>query len=291
MFTDQREVENMTLPNLVGCGAGKSGTTSLHYYLSQHPQIFMAPVKETHYFSKNYDKGESWYRSNFEGCTSESIIGEFSTTYMNYPAVPARIAELIPQANLMFLLRNPIERAYSNYWFSVSIGQQAPDRTFSDVIRTQKGNQLYVSPGFYYDLLSGFLRYFDRNQIYILITEELKKEPMQQMSSCYQYLGIDPSFVPNLNQKFNVTVTTSNKWKQKGDQNWLVVKRAIRPFFLRFPTSIRRRLSKIEQLFRLQMFNEERPPILEEDRDYLANIYQEHNIKLANFMERALPWE
>ena len=281
----------MTLPNLVGCGAGKSGTTSLHYYLSQHPQIYMAPVKETHYFSKNFAKGENWYRSHFEGWTRESIIGEFSTTYMNYPAVPGRIADLIPEAKLLFLLRNPIERAYSNYWFSVSIGQQAPDRAFSDVIRTQRGNQLYVSTGFYYDLLSGFLKYFDRKQIYILITEELKKEPMQQMSLCYQYLGIDPSFIPNLNQKFNVTVTPVKKWKKKGDHNWLVLKRAIRPFFLRFPTSIRRRLSKLEQLFRLQMFNEERPPILQEDRDYLADIFQEHNRKLADFLGRELPWD
>ena len=271
----------MTLPNLVGCGAGKSGTTSLHYYLSQHPQIYMAPVKETH----------NWYRNNFEGSSKEPIIGEFSTTYMNYAVVPARIAELIPEAKLMFLLRNPIERAYSNYWFSISIGAQKPDSTFSDVIRTQRGNQLYVSTGFYYDLISGFLRYFDRNQIYILITEELKKEPVQQMASCYKYLGIDPSFVPKVNQKFNVTVTTSKEWKKKGDQNWLVVKRAIRPFFLRFPTSIRQRLSKLEQLFRLQMFNEERPPILQEDRDYLADIYQEHNDKLADFMEHPLPWE
>ena len=270
---------------------GKSGTTSLHYYLSQHPDIYMAPVKETHYFSKNFAKGENWYRSNFEGCTREPIIGEFSTTYMNYPAVPGRIAELIPQAKLMFLLRDPIERAYSNYWFSVSIGQQAPDRSFSDVIRTQKGQQYYVNPGFYYDLLSGFLRIFDRKQIFILITEELKKEPRQQMSSCYKYLGIDASFVPNLNQKFNVTVTTSNKWKKKTDQNWLVIKRALRPYFLRFPTSLRRRLSKVEQLFRLQILNEERPPISKEDRDYLADIFQEHNIKLANFMERELPWD
>ena len=281
----------MTLPNLVGCGAGKSGTTSLHYYLSQHPQIFMAPVKETHYFSKHFDKGENWYRSHFEGWTREPIIGEFSTTYMNYPTVPARIAELIPQAKLMFLLRNPIERAYSNYWFSVNIGAQAPDSTFSDVIRTQKGNQYYVSPGFYYDLLSRFLGYFDRNQIYILITEELQKEPVQQMSSCYKYLGIDPSFVPNVNQKFNVTVTTSNKWKKRADQNWLVLKRKLRPYFLRYPTSIRQRLSKMEQLFRLQMFSEDRPPILKEDRDYLADIFQEHNNKLANFMERELPWD
>ena len=281
----------MTLPNLVGCGAGKSGTTSLYYYLSQHPEIYMTSVKETHYFSKNFAKGESWYRSNFEGCTREPIIGEFSTTYMNYPSVPGRIAELIPQAILMFLLRNPIERAYSNYWFSVSIGAQAPDRSFSDVIRTQKGQQYYVNPGFYYDLLSGFLSYFDRKQIYILITEELKKEPVHQMMSCYKYLGIDTSFVPNLNQKFNVTVSTSNKWKKKADQNWLVLKRGLRPYFLRFPTSVRQRLSKIEQLFRLQMFSEERPPILKEDRDYLAEMYQEHNIKLANFMERELPWD
>jgi len=281
----------MTLPNLVGCGAGKSGTTSLYYYLSQHPQIFMTPTKEVNYFTTNFHKGENWYRDKFRGYARETVIGEFSPSYMLDPAVPARIAELIPRANLLFIFRNPIERAYSNYWFSLNIGAQDPGETFPDAIRSTAGYQEYVAYGYYYEFLLRFLKYFDRKQIHVMITEDLKKEPMVQMLSCYKYLGVDTSFVPDLDQKYNITVTSAKKWKKRAERSWFILKKVIRPFSSWIPTSTRRQFSRLEQRFRMQILNDERPPILKEDREYLANIFQDHNSKLANFLGRELPWD
>jgi Sulfotransferase domain. len=105
------------LPNLLIIGSQKAGTTSLHTYLSYHPEIFMSKNKELAFFcGTNSDKDTDWYRSNFK--TDKAIRGESSMVYTHckrYPGVPARIHELIPEAKLIYILRDPISRVLSHY--------------------------------------------------------------------------------------------------------------------------------------------------------------------------------
>lgn len=280
----------MTLPNLIGCGAGKSGTTSLYYYLSQHPQIYMAAAKEVHFFSRHFHEGVSWYESHFTAGTGTPIIGEFSTSYMLDPAVPERIARVVPNTRLLFIFRNPIERAYSNYWFAVSIGTQDRQQTFSDAIRTHTGYKKYIESGFYHQHLTRFLRYFSPKHIYVMITEEFKQDPIQQMAKCYDFLGIDATFKPDVNQQYNVTVTTQNNWLGSAYTAWIVFKQQIKPFFKRFPVSLRRTLAQLEKHAAQQVLSDERPPLQDADRAYLAETFSEQNQKLAELIERALPY-
>lgn len=278
----------MTLPNLVGCGAGKSGTTSLYYYLSQHPEIYMAAVKEVHYFSRHYGLGESWYESHFAGSDNAAVIGEFSTSYMLDPAVPERLASLLPNARLLFIFRNPIDRAYSNYWFSLSIGTETRAGTFSELLRTPEGFNKYIAGGFYYQYLQQFLGFFAPEQIYVMITEEVQRAPLQQMALCYKYLGVDSTFQPDTSKTYNVTVTTSNKWLAAGYSSWMMAKTRLKPFVKRFPGQLRRHLAQVEKQTIQRALSDERPDILTEDRAFLGEIYADQNKKLAEFMGRDL---
>lgn len=281
----------MILPNVVGCGAGKSGTTSLYYYLSQHPDIFMAAAKEVHYFSHNYSRGDVWYQRYFENAAKQ-IIGEFSTSYLINPEVPARMAHLLPQAKLLFIFRNPIERAYSNYWFSISIGTQSPNETFSEAIRTPAGYNKYVATGLYFQHLERFLDYYSPESIYIMITEYLQSNPQDEMKSCYKFLGVSTDFQPDVKQKFNISVGTSNPLMAVTYRNWITIKNRIKPTFTRFPTSLRRSLALLEIQATRRFMSEKRPPISDYDLEFLQNEYKSHNTQLFDFLGNNIPhWE
>jgi len=278
----------MTLPNLIGCGAGKSGTTSLYYYLSQHPQIFMAAAKELHFFSRHYSEGLSWYESFFNGSENLPVIGEFSTSYMLDKAVPERIASLIPNAKLLFILRNPIERAYSNYWFSISIGTQDRSQSFSDAIRTKSGFNRYVYSGYYYQHLTRFIHHLSSSQIYVIITEEFKLDPIRQMSMCYDFLNVDKTFQPNVEQQYNVTLTTRNYLLGKIFASWVNRKQQIKPLLKRFPIGLRRNFALLEKRFMNKLMTNERPSMSDTDFALLRDEFSEQNQKLAEFIGREL---
>ncbi len=109
------------LPDFIILGAQRAGTSSLYYYLSQHPQILPAVRKELHFFDDHYRRGLGWYRSQFPTRGARgTITGEATPYYLSHPHAPARIQRLLPQARLIVLLRNPVERAISHYFFEVS---------------------------------------------------------------------------------------------------------------------------------------------------------------------------
>lgn len=281
----------MKLPNLIGCGAGKSGTTSLFYYLAEHPEIFMAMAKEIHFFSQHYHKGLEWYGKHFSNSGDAKILGEFSTSYMLDKKVPERIAKVVPDAKLLFIFRDPVERAYSNYWSAMNMGTQSADKSFSEVIREDEGFEEYIVPGFYDQHLNRFLDFFNREQMYIMFTEDLKREPIRVMSSCYQFLGVDPSFKPNIEESYNVTVVPPNRFLLSVDKFWLELKKTIKPYFLWLPQSFRRVFARAEKELRGMINRGERAPMEKQDREYLLELYQEHIDRLIDFLDRELPWD
>src|SRR4051812_23135116 len=103
------------LPNLLVIGAAKAGTTSLWHYLDAHPSVFMAPAKELHFFDldENWNRGIPWYAEHFAGSESSPVVGEATPGYTRYPHRPhaaARAAATVPDARLIYLVRDPIER-------------------------------------------------------------------------------------------------------------------------------------------------------------------------------------
>jgi hypothetical protein len=126
------------LPNFVIIGAPRSGTTSLAHSLSQHPEVFVTmQVKELHFFDTNFDRGLDWYRQQFSGADAAAAkaAGEATPTYMYDETAMSRMAETVPDARLIAILRNPVDRAYSHYWMNRSLDRE--DLLFPVAIETE----------------------------------------------------------------------------------------------------------------------------------------------------------
>ena len=152
----------MTMPNFLIIGAMKSGTTALYYYLEQHPDIYMSPVKEPNFFSSHKQENAAdtvtefgIYRQLFSGGSGKKAIGEASHSYLYEPGAAAEIRRYIPEAKLIAILRNPIERAYSHFLHMVRSGTEPLDdfarALQEDVvgIHKERAFQDYIGRGLY----------------------------------------------------------------------------------------------------------------------------------------------
>ena len=179
------------LPDFFIGGAMKSGTSTLHFLLASHPDVYM-PRQELHFFSlddivqhpelagrsprdwarpdyeRDFDSNLAWYEAQFTGARPDQLVGEHSTAYLASPRVAPRIARLLPRARLIFLLRDPVRRALSHYWHMVRAGRAI--HTFENSLRYAPHTML--SRGFYREALEGFFRHFPREQIHVQIFEE-----------------------------------------------------------------------------------------------------------------------
>jgi len=183
-----------TLPNLIIIGAGKCGTTSLHYYLGLHPQISMSWEKELHFFvcELNWDKGIEWYKSSFTG--ERMIYGEASPSYTNYPffkGVPERMHSVVPQAKLIYILRDPIDRIISHYINDYSEGKV--DRRIEDVLSHLDDNPLVLKSK-YFMQLQQYLKYFPKSNILIITLEDLYRYRRQMLQEIFRFLNVDETF-------------------------------------------------------------------------------------------------
>lgn len=128
------------LPDFVIIGAQKSGTSFFYNLLTRHPQIEKAATKEVHFFSRYYDLGPSWYNSHFpfprQKDASNPLTGEATPYYLLHPLAARRAADTIPQARLIVMLRNPVDRAYSHYQHQVRMGNE-PLPSFEEAIAAE----------------------------------------------------------------------------------------------------------------------------------------------------------
>lgn len=182
------------LPNLIVIGAMKCATSSLHYYLGLHPEIQTSRKKELDFFidERNWRKGRAWYESHF---TSDAkVCGESSPNYTKYPwfkGVPRRIFSLIPEAKLIYILRDPIERILSEYVHIYSLG--GDKRPIAEALSDFRNNW-YVDNSKYYMQLEQYLIYYPMSSILIITAEELGKEPRNVLRRVFRFLGVDDSF-------------------------------------------------------------------------------------------------
>lgn len=195
-------------PNLFLIGSMKCGTTSLHNYLAEHPQIFMTqePWKEPAYFvdGLNWSKGEDWYRALFREAGDAMFRGESSTDYTKFPyyqGVAQRIARFSPGARILYLVRDPVERAVSHYWWEVQWSAEG-----RDMLTAVRKVPIIRDVSYYAMQLSQFLPLFGLDRILVLTTEELSSAPAETLQRVFRWLGLDAAFVPpNVNQRHNVS--------------------------------------------------------------------------------------
>ncbi|MBA2521920.1 MAG: sulfotransferase [Solirubrobacterales bacterium] len=181
------------LPNLIVVGAQKCGTSGLHYYLGLHPEVSMSNPKELNFFieERNYPRGLEWYERHFD--PAARCRGESSPNYTAYPqhlGVPERMAEVVPDARLVYIVRDPIERITAHW-----VHNYAKRREKGDLSATLlHPNTSYVSRSKYHMQLQRFLEHFPSERILILDQADLRDDRMPTLRRLFEFAGVDPSF-------------------------------------------------------------------------------------------------
>jgi hypothetical protein len=294
----------MAMPNLFIPGAGKSGTSSLHEYLKQHSKIYMSSVKEPHFFSgSGFPEGIDSYRQLFETGKNTFYRGESSTAYMIFPKVVERIKEYAENPKFIFVLRNPIDRAYSHYWWLR--GQGFEGRTFRQAVEADmfeepdpenlvkgfSGLRYYFQEGCYAKWIKRFLDEFGHEQIHVITAEELRANPLEALNGCAVFLGIEPFKTLNT---INSNTTIVYKFPRiyrfirslqrtgAGTKPGGMVRHMIKGFIERKESglSIKYRREFLRLLDQVFHKNDRYPRILSEDRCWLRELYSNEVDKL-----------
>ncbi|MFA5882553.1 MAG: sulfotransferase [Acidimicrobiia bacterium] len=178
-------------------GAMKGGTTSLYEYLRAHPQIFMPKTKELNYFAaaRNWDRGAAWYEAQFADSGDALAVGEASPTYAmdpNHPGVPARIAEVLPDVKLIYLVRHPVLRIESHYRHRVRY--EGETRGPDDAVLGHLG--VYLPPSQYAHQMDCYLARFPREQLLVVRSEDLRDDRRATLRRVLGFLGVDDGHFP-----------------------------------------------------------------------------------------------
>ena len=181
-------------PDFMLIGAMKSGTTTLHAHLTRHPDVYLCEPKEPGFFSRDerYACGIESYRELFRPARPRQLCGEASTCYTRWPHyadVAPRIAEHVPDARFLFIMRDPVERSYSHYrhlceeW--AAAGKDIP--SFSEAIEVAPE---IVDASLYCAQLQRFLSHFSRDRFHLLTLEELRERPAEVLAGVQSFLGV-----------------------------------------------------------------------------------------------------
>ncbi len=214
---ENNKKSNYNPPHFIIIGTQKGGTNSLYHYLIQHPQIIPATQKEIHYFSLNYQQGWQWYQSHFpaEADGKNYITGEGSPYYLFHPQVPQRVYQSCPNAKLIVLLRNPVDRAISHYYWEVKLGfeslsfpaaiTQENQRLTGEIEKLEQDSNYYshnhqhfsyLSRGIYIDQLQRWFKFFPKKQFLFLPSETFYDNPNKVVNQVFQFLGLESYVLP-----------------------------------------------------------------------------------------------
>ncbi len=288
----------LMLPNFLIVGAQKCGTTSLHEYLRQHPQIYLPDGKETKFFvdDERYKKGILWYeKEHFGAVRNEKAIGEIDPDYMYFEQALERMAVDLDlrSTKLIFVLRNPVDRAFSHYLMTVRRGIET--LSFEEAIRVERERITknyysnmhfsYSSRGFYLQQIQRCLIYTGKTNMLFILSEDLKKNTMDVLTTCYNFLDVDEGVVPaNIGVQHHMAKVPRSK-----ELLQLILRETFAKKLFRFilPSGVLRKKLRAKML----ELNEVKAQgiVLQDDiREVLSNKYSEDNAQLSKFIERDL---
>ena len=290
----------MILPNFLIVGTAKAGTTALHTYLQQHPQIYMTPDKETNFFAfegENIDfqgigdealkefsiTDLATYQKQFIGVTNESAIGEACPLYLYHPEAAKKIHDYIPNCRLIIILRNPVDRAYANFLHLIRDNREL----FPNFDRALKAEQQriennwewfwhYTQVGYYSKQIQRYYDLFDRNQIAIYLYEDLVKSPINLLQNIFRFLEVDNNFIPDLSLRPNKSGMPKNKLLHQLLMKPNPIKTILKPLF---PSSIRQKI---------QHRNLAKPQISSITKQKLTQLFREDIVACQDLIQRDL---
>ncbi|UCC30568.1 MAG: sulfotransferase domain-containing protein, partial [Phycisphaerales bacterium] len=219
------------LPDFLIIGTQKGGTTSLYRYLTGHPRILSAVVKEVRFFNRDYHKGPLWYRAHFPTYIRKWAAGKLgaghtltgeATPYLFHPHAPKRVHSLVPDARLIVLLRNPVDRAYSHYQHHVTRGRESlsfeeaidaePSRIEGELEKMMQDERYrslnyvgyaYLTRGIYVDHLRRWREHFDAHQFLVLESERFFSDTASVYKQVLRFLQLPETSLPQFT-KLNI---------------------------------------------------------------------------------------
>ena len=192
------------LPNFICPGAQKAATSTLYHVLKQHPDIYLPKRKETHFFDREerFSQGLDWYQEQYYGdAAGEKIIGDITPEYMYLPHIPRRIYDCLgADIRFVFMLRNPVDRAFSHYQMSVRRGWE--DQPLAKAVGmeeariaegpAQRRNFSYIGRGFYAAQIKGFMALFPRENMQFILFEDFVRHTPETTGEIIRFLGLNP---------------------------------------------------------------------------------------------------
>jgi len=284
-------------PNLFLVGAAKAGTTSVYDELARHPAIYMSPMKEPHYFSRirpsseraaffPHITDEDEYKALFDGVTEERLVGEASTSYLWDANAAERIQSVAPDASILIMLRNPVERAYSQYWNDVREGIEA--RSFTNALAEERGSgpgvwgvtSLYLDCGRYANQVQRYLERFGE-RVCVSFFEDFVADQAATVTDIRAFLGVEAGVGAGGTSRMNPTALPRNvlSGRMLGSGRLRTLARATMPRALR----ARARGALLKEV--------SPPPMDPEARAMLVEVFRPEVDRVGELLGRQPPWE
>lgn len=284
----------MTLPNFFIIGSPRAGTTSLHRYLGQHPEIFMSPVKEPRFYNRDSPairqraqmiSDPAAYEGLFDGVRGETAVGEATPTYLTTRAVPERIRADVPDARFVISLRQPAERAFAAFTGRRREGQET--RTcFMDALRDEERRQLdpgepapILQQGYCGRHLQQWLRVFDRDRFRWHLFEDFTSDPKHTVIGIFEFLGVDASFEPDVSVRHNPSAEVPNPLLRVAWTRTLRLRRRVGPLVAQGARDV---------IFARMMRSAAKPSIPPDIRAELTRRYRDDILLLQDLIDRDL---
>lgn len=281
-------------PNFFIVGAMRAGTTSLYEYLRCQPRVFMPSRKESNYFTKSDDpnfvkltapvRSKNEYLDLFKKAKDEVAIGEACISYLSDPEAPKLIHDVVPDAKIIIILRNPIERTLSDYLYGIRMAIE--NLTFSDALKRDLSRlhlpyRSIIKGSFYSQKVKRYIDTFGHEQIKIIIFEEFVQNPKRTVKETLEFLGIKGEF-----SEFEVKAHNDSRMPRGQLEKALIHSSAIRGIAVKMlPNSVILSLSE-KFLYK----KDDKPQILPEERKALQEIFFGDVLILQDILGRSLPW-
>lgn len=293
-------------PNFLVIGAPKSGTTSLFYYIKQHPEIYLPVQKELHYFS--FDKlvmnsngpkdsqvldglcrTKDEYIKHYRNVKNEKAIGDISPSYLYYETHD-KIKHELGLVKIVVILRNPVEKAYSQYMHMVR--DQREGLSFYDALLAEDERKKngwsdiwrYAESSLYSDRLNAFIDSFGRENVHVIIFDDFIKNPNNEVRKLFLFLGVNQ----------NITVNTQSAYNRTGEARSIVIaeilgnksrlKNIVKSLI---PSSLRIKM----RLKIMDINTKEKRGMDKASKNYLMKYFKEDMLNLENILDRKLPWK
>jgi hypothetical protein len=289
----------MALPTFVIGGARKAGTTALWAFLSSHPQIWMSPLKEPHFLTRDpnnpapgvriigatrtptHDRGLTWYESLFEDGAACPARGEASTSYLGALDGPKLMDRLVPGLKVIFVLRHPVDRAYSDYWQSRKRGHRVPP--FASILDDEPSLRHLFYMGRYREHIARYREALGPERVHLVLFDDLRSDPAGTYRSICRYVGVDDDFQPDFSVEHNPHEEPVNP-----SLNRLLARTTYRRWTF-LPGRVRRPARRIRDFLRTRNLRPATYPAIDADvHDRLLDKYSE-DVAYVESLTRPLP--